>query len=65
MRKAQRLNRNMMFAIMAMGVIVIALVFGMLYYSMQSPSNADGQQTAGGDSIIFIQQDTDTLTSAD
>ena len=55
MNKAQRFNRNMGLGMLALGILVLALVFGLLYFSfqMQGDKKAAQDQAVGGDTITL------------
>ena len=55
MNKAQRFNRNMGLGMLALGIVVLALVFGLLYISfqMQGDKQTEQGQAVGGDSITL------------
>lgn len=44
---------------LALGILVIALVFGMLYIAFQAQDEKNAVQTAQGDSIIVVEQLTE------
>lgn len=56
MNKAQRFNRNMGLAMLALGIVVLALVFGLLYISfqVQEDRKATQDQAVEGDSITLL-----------
>ena len=56
MRKARQFNRRMMWGMMAMAVILLAVVFGMYYWSMR---NQQEKQKAA--QATETQQDTLTV----
>lgn len=54
MNKASRLNRQMLFGTLALGVLVIGIAMGMLYYSFQQQKQNNDRPQAGGDSISIV-----------
>ncbi|MBQ3781435.1 MAG: hypothetical protein II801_06570 [Bacteroidaceae bacterium] len=55
MNKAQRFNRNMGLGMLALGILVLALVFGLLYFSFQMQADRQNaqDQAVQGDSITL------------
>ena len=55
MNKAQRFNRNMGLGMLALGILVLALVFGLLYSSFQRQADRQSaqDQAVEGDSITL------------
>lgn len=54
MNKATRFNRNIGLGMLAMGIILLLIVFGMLYVSFQAQSDK-AAATTEGDSLILIE----------
>ena len=56
MNKAQRFNRNMGLGMLALGIVVLALVFGLLYvaFQNQAPQQDTRNQAVEGDSITLL-----------
>lgn len=52
--KATRFNRNMGLGMLAMGIVLLLIVFGMLYVAFQAQSDK-AADTAEGDSLILIE----------
>lgn len=65
MLKASRFNRNMMFAMMGMGIILLIVVFGTLYYSFELQADRAAQPSATGDSIIIVENIDTAMTEID
>lgn len=51
--KATRFNRSMGIGMLALGIVLLLIVFGMLYLSFQMQSDRDSS-SAQGDSILLI-----------
>lgn len=56
MRKATKFNRNMMLGMMAMAVVLLAVVFGMYYWSMRNvqEKKAAAEKATSGDTITLV-----------
>lgn len=54
MSRATRFNRTMGLGMLAMGIVLLLIVFGMLYVSFQAQSDK-AAATANGDSLILIE----------
>jgi len=59
MNKASRFNRNMGLGMLALGIVLLLIVFGTLYLAFQSQSDK-AASTAQGDSIILIEHHRET-----
>ena len=56
MNKAQRFNRNMGLGMLALGIVVLALVFGLLYVAFQNQAHQQDtrNQAVEGDRITLL-----------
>lgn len=61
--KATRFNRSMGFGMLALGILLLLIVFGMLYLSFQMQSDRESS-TAQGDSILLIDHTDRTVVPA-
>lgn len=58
MNKASRLNRQMLFGTLALGILVIGIALGMLYFSFQQQKQNNSRPNAQGDSITVVVDST-------
>ncbi len=62
--KATKLNRGMGFGILALGIVVLAIVTGMLYFAFENQGSNDARPAAAQDTLILIDHTAEADSAA-